>query len=198
MESKPEEFASLNFESDILPKILEARKKRKGYATFFDWPNKRTKERGIVCDLLKSIEDTEGYCEIKTVRANESDPPDCIGTTVDKKLVAFEVTELVDQKTVEMNRMGRQARKEWPPDKLLEKLKNIIRNKDSKTFHGGPYSKITLVIFTDEPEVRSADCDAILDGQILGQCRSITDCYLLLSYQPGRKFYPYFMLAVSR
>jgi hypothetical protein len=198
MENKPDEITSLNFDSDILPKMLDARKKRKGYASFFDWPDKPIKERGTVRDLLEAMEANGEQPDIVKLKSAQFDPPDCVGQKKNGELVGFEVTELVDQRTVEMNRKVRQDWKEWSPVELLAKLGEIILEKDSKTFHGGPYSKIILVIFTDEPLVRSADCDSILRGQILGKCRNITDCYLLLSYQPGLKFYPYFKLEVSQ
>jgi hypothetical protein len=189
--------AAIDFDSDILPKIVEARQKRKGYASFFDWPNKATKEKGVVCDLLEAIDANEGSHGILKIRSNPFDPPDCIGTT-DGGFIGFEVTELVDLETIKMNRRGLRVRKKWTSGELLSKLREIVKAKDAKIYRGGPFSKIILVIFTDEPFVRSADCDSILHGQILGQCRNITDCYLLLSYQPGLKFYPYFKVEVSR
>jgi hypothetical protein len=192
------ETAGINFDSDILPKLIEARQKRKGYASFFDWPYKAQKEKGIVLDLLEAIKANDGHHGIIKIRSNESDPPDCICTTQNGEYVGFEVTELVDAKTVKMNQRGIRTRKKWTSGELLSKLKEIIKTKDSKTYRGGPYSRIVLVIFTDEPLVRAMDCGAILRGRILGQCRSITDCYLLLSYQPGLKSYPYFKVELSR
>jgi hypothetical protein len=188
----------MNCDIDILPLILNARKKRKGYATFFDWPNKATKEKGVVRALLDAMDakgESHGIAHLKT---SPVDPPDCIGVLTNGELVGFEVTELVDQKTVEMNPRGRGAWKEWPSSELIEKLKQIARKKDSKHFQGGPYSKIVLVIHTDEPMVRSADCDSILRGQVFGRCRQITEVYLLLSYAPGLKAYPYFRLEVAK
>ena len=198
MEIDALEAAELNFESNILPKILEERQKRKGYASFFDWSDKAIKEKGVVRDLLEAIEANEGHNAIVTIRSNRSDPPDCVGTTIHGECIGFEITELVDLETVKMNRRGFRCRKEWTPNGLLAKIREIVRKKDAKNYHGGPYSKIVLVIFTDEPLVRSADCASILRNQVLGRCRNITDCYLLLSYQPGLKSYPYFRVEISR
>jgi hypothetical protein len=198
MKEKSNEVVPLNFDSDILPRILEAQKKQKGYATFFDWPNKATKEKGIVRDLLEAIEAKGAQHSFVKLRSNPTDPPDCVGVMESGELVGFEVTELVDLETVKMNRRGRRVKKEWTSIELLTKLKEIVGKKDSKNYYGGPYSKIILVIHTDEPLVRAMDCDSILRGQIAGRCKQITDCYLLLSYNPGLKSYPYFKLEIVK
>ena len=198
MPENSNKIAPVNPTAEIVPKIVEALKKQKGYASFFDWPNKATKEKGIVRDLLKAMEAKGEYHGVVKLKSNKPDPPDCVGVVENGELVGFEVTELVDQETVRKNRQGKRTRKKWTPNELLAKLREIVREKDSKKYHGGSYSKIILVIHTDEPFVRSADCDSILRGQLVGQCRQITDGYLLLSYKPRRKSYPYFKLELGR
>jgi len=191
-------IAPIDFDADVMPKIVAALNKQKGYASFFDWPNKATKEKGIVCDLLEAMEAKGEQHGIVKVKSDQIDPPDCVGQTKDGELVGFEVTELVDQKTVEMNRRGVHVFKEWPPDELIAKLKVLVRDKDAKAYHGGPYSKIVLIIFTDEPLVRSADCESILHGQSVGHCKQISEAFLLLSYRPGLEAYPYVKLELGQ
>ena len=50
--------------------LMDAKRKEKGYASFFDWPDKSVKERGIVCDLLDSIKAGSRCYNIKTVDKN--------------------------------------------------------------------------------------------------------------------------------
>jgi hypothetical protein len=51
--------------------------KRRCYAAFFDWPDKKVKELGIVKTLLASLE-VEGSCPFHSPAASEKDPPDCV------------------------------------------------------------------------------------------------------------------------
>ncbi len=186
------------WESEIIDAIRDARTKRKGYASFFDWPDKPVKEHGVVCDLLESIEAEGGHHGILKLRSHQPDPPDCVGTAASGERIAFEVTELVDQDTIKRNRRGENVWKEWTQDELLLKIEGIVRRKDSKTLHGGPYSKVVLVIHTDEPLLRQMPLGEILRDQKLFPCQKITDAYLLLSYQPGRESYPFFRLEAVR
>jgi len=179
---------------DELNYLREAFRKSKNYASLWDWPDKRIKERGIVCDLLESILRVSGRREIKKVHSSEVDPPDCIGTAVNGGFVAFEVTELVDQKTVELNKTGKSVFKQWSPDELTTKLQEKIATKDLKEFHGGPFSKVVLVIHTDEPLLSHADCEKILRGKKFGPCKKITDIYIIFSDVLGREFYPFIQL----
>ena len=183
-----------DLENQIFKKMMNARQKSKGYASFWDWPEKPTKERGIVCDLLEAIEADGGQHGIVEVRPYKSDPPDCIGLTNDGQLVAFEVTELVDRETIARNKHGQCVWQEWSSSELTATIRQIVKKKDSKHFHGGPYSKMFLVIHTDEPLLRHADCEVILRGQNFGPCKQITDVYLLFSFVPGRESYPFLRL----
>jgi hypothetical protein len=186
-----------DWESRMVDLIFKARSRRRKYASFNEWPDKSIKEKSIVLDLLEAMTTQDEDHGITRICAFQPDPPDCTGIDSDGKLVAFEVSELVDQDTILRNEYGHDDWKEWSEEELLEKIREVVKKKDAKKFHGGPYSKIILVIHTDEPLLRLTDCVSALAGQIVGQCRQITDCYLLMSYSPGLKSYPYFRLAVS-
>src|SRR3989442_8471353 len=88
--------------------LLDAAAKGKGYASFFDWPNKPVKERGIVCDLLESIRAENGAHGIAKLWSNPNryQTPDIIARGMNGEAIAFEVTELVDQATVEQKKRG--------------------------------------------------------------------------------------------
>jgi hypothetical protein len=113
------------FQSDILMKLGNPIKRRKRYASFWwNFPDKPTKERGIICDLLEAIEAEGGHHGIVKVRKNSPDPPDCIGIVANGELVAFEARELVDQETVKRNEQGQRVWKEWTASGLIEKVRD--------------------------------------------------------------------------
>lgn len=194
----PEDETWQELQLKFQAKAWSETKKIKKYASFRDWSEKAVKERRIVCDLLEAIEARCERHKVVKVKSVRFDPPDCIGRLLNGEFVGFEVTELVDQKTIEINRRGRRVWKEWTRRELLAKLRKIVRNKDSKIYHGGPYTSIILVIHTDEPLLRPTDFDSVLCDQAIFHCKQITDAYLLLSYNPGLKSYPYFKLKIAR
>ncbi len=185
-------------EQNWIDLIVEARSKRRKYAAFNEWPDKAIKEKSIVSDLLEAMTAQGDRHGIIQIRSNEPDPPDCVGICEDGKQIAFEVTELVDEDTILRHQYGETDWKEWNENELLSKIQEIIRDKDRKVYHGGPYSKIILLIHSDEPILRLSDILSFLGDQTVSQCKQITDCYLLLTYNPGLKAYPYFKLKIAR
>ena len=187
-----------NWESRIIDLILKARSRRRKYAHFFEWPDKAIKEKGIVCDLLEAMTAKGENHGITGIRSKQPDPPDCVGIGKNGESIAFEVTELVDEETILRNQSSDTDWKDWSGEDLLGKVQAIVKEKDAKIYNGEPYSKIILVIHTDEPLLRLTDCVFFLRNQSVGQCKQITDCYLLMSYSPSLKAYPYFKLGFAR
>src|SRR5690606_35040917 len=129
------------------------------HASFFDWPDKRLKELGIVEELIEAV-GAQGYV-LADPHTHEPDPPDCVCSDAAGNLVALEVVELVSQDAVERNARGENVYRWWEPDDIRLAIESLLRRKDEKTFHGGPYADIAVVIHTDEPvlmadEVREA------------------------------------------
>jgi hypothetical protein len=179
--------------------LLAAAKHSKGYATFWDWPNKQVKERGIVRDLLKSISAERGEHGVSKLwsNPNPNETPDVFAVAISGELIAFEVTELVDQKTIEQKKRGAWRVKKWHSQELQKKLQCIIAEKDAKTFRGGPFAKVVLIIYTDEPRLKCAFCADAIASKKFGPCQVITEIYLLFSYVPRRKSYPYIRLEID-
>ena len=172
--------ADPDWENRIFKKVLDAHKKRKGYRSYWFWPDNRIKERGVVCDLLEAMEVAGEQHDIINVRSCMTDPPDCVGITERDKSIAFEATELVDT----LWKASGFPWKEWSPTELITKLRAIISKKDAKIFHDGPYSKKILVIHTNEPLLRHSDCRKYLHGQNFGPSRQISEVYLLFPPDP--------------
>jgi hypothetical protein len=180
---------------NVLRIVREAFRKRKGYASFWDFPDKQVKERGIVKDLLKSVELKEGVCHIRRLVSNPDKyaPVDCFGTDILGKTLAYEVTELVDEKTVRLNRRGVRVYKEWSSTELITKLTEKLLAKNDQ-LKAARYDKQIVVIFTDEPFLRHSWCVPILRHHAFGPLANINEAYLLFSYEPGREGCPYIVL----
>lgn len=187
-----------NFEQLLFDRISSALQKQKKYANFWDWPDKQVKERGNVSDLLKSIEAEQGSHGVVKLRSNPPHiTPDCVGTIIDGKLIGFEVTELVDQEAVELNETGHRVWKKWNHEELREKIRSIVTEKDRKTFQGGEYHSIVLIIYTDEPFLRPEDCAKAFTSEGLGSCQQITDVFLLFSYSRRKGSYTFLRLELD-
>jgi hypothetical protein len=176
---------------------------RRPYASFFEWKNpnnpdlaKKVKERSVARELVKSLEEDSGQVLFKVLRYGE-DPPDVVGIEPDGNEVGFEVTELVSLEAIAANSMVRKAMyyRKWTFEEVILHLESIIEEKSAKLSRS-PYGRNILVIHTDEPEIRGSYHEY---GSALGQyffrkrCY-IDEAYLLFSYRPGRKTYPYLRL----
>jgi len=159
--------------------------KEKGYASYWDWPDKATKELGVVRDLLGAIKAKEGQHGIRTLSCNKTDPPDCIGIGLNGEQIGFEVTELVDQATVEHNKHGHFDWKEWKSAELQAELASRLQDKDGKQLQNGPFERYIVVIYTDEPLLRCEDCADILRGHRFGPFQQIDEAFLLFSPEPS-------------
>ncbi len=185
------------FDDPEISRLLwEALDKQKGYASFFDWPDKAIKERSVVKDLLYALQIEERICWIRSLKSNpvRNVAPDCIGIDVGMRPIAIEVTELVDQATVERNRKGHADWKEWGTEEFRATIRSKLKNKDGKQLHGGPFDSYVVVLHTDEPLLSQKDCAAMLDDQKFGPFEKIKEAFLLFSHVPRRVSYPYIRL----
>ena len=174
---------------------------RRPYASFFEWKNpddpslgKKIKERGIVCDLIESLEKDTGQPLFKAVRYGE-DPPDSVATDTLGNSIGFEVTELVDQRTIEARCRGFGERKEWKTGELLNMLNDILWDKSLK-LKKSSYTRNILVIYTDEPDLRRNFCNYEIENSKhwFEKAPNIDEAFLLFSYIPGKEKYPYLKL----
>jgi hypothetical protein len=140
-------------------------------------------------------------------------PPDVIGVDEDGKLVAFEVTELVDQAAIEVNARRRRdsgnipalsredgdvvrnwlpVRSEWNEDRLLSALEDIIRNKDRKLAKVPlvEYERVILLVHTDEPDLGPDEYLEVVRAHRFSRPLNIHEAYLVFSYRPARNGYP--------
>jgi len=176
---------------DELRQIVE---RQRAYAPIREGGTKPQKELGVLQDLLESMRDA-GVERYSHPAIAPEDPPDCFGRTAAGQLAAFEVSELVSQEAIELNErtrreLGRRPEitemvvRQWAGPDFLACLGAILANKDSRTFRGGPYAEIAVVIHTDEPLLVREQCEQWLANHRFGPFRKLTHAYLLYPYQP--------------
>jgi hypothetical protein len=176
--------------SDIVDTLRQwlASPQRRLYASFFDWPDKKMKELGILKTLFESME-CQGFCPFHSPSVSEKDPPDCVAFGQDQQRVAFEVTELVSEKAVKMNKEGKEVYFEWTESTTIEAVEMILRKKESRlrNIDRSQYSELVLVIHTDEPTLLYADYRTLLLTHRFQPVQAIAEAYLLFSYDPSLK-----------
>ena len=181
--------------------IREAAAKDRGYASFFDWPDRDQKEVGIVISLFESILEKEGvhYSGLRA-RGQGNDPPDCEALAPDGSPIGIEVTELVDEEGIKNAKAGpRYDWATWDKGKVELYLRVRISAKDKSTgLNGGPYARYWVVIHCDEPELNHERVQGLLTGWTGPETTLIDDVFLLFSYDPQHDLCPYIRLPVKR
>lgn len=163
--------------------LLEKLRRVRKYASFFEWPDKKLKERDVVDYLLRSME-LRGEAEYSEPTPSPDDPPDCVVFDRDGKLVAVEVTELVSAEAIRRNQRGDDVYRDWKPNEVTHEINSLLLKKDGKRFHGGPYTKKIGLIFTDEVIIQASQEEyaEYLAGQSFGPVEQIDEAYFLFSY----------------
>jgi hypothetical protein len=164
--------------------ITAAMKKRRKYASFYEWPDKQIKELGIVQELLQSLA-AQGF-DLRDPQVHQPDPPDCVCTDGVGNRVALELVELVSQEAIEGNAKGENVYCWWEPGDIRAEVAKLLNRKDAKKFNGGPYSDIAVVIHTDEPALTADEAREALTACTFGPFTQVTRAFLLFSYRPGK------------
>jgi hypothetical protein len=185
---------------EIAQLIRAATKKNRGYAGYFDWPNRDQKELGVAVDLFESLEVREGlqYRQARA-RGSRNDPPDVEVRDSTDRLIGIEVTELVDPDAIKSYKAGnRWDWADWSGDKFAKYLRDRVAAKDNPAeVKGGPYSEYWLLIHTDEPALSITEVRKLMGGIAPFPVKLITDAFLLLSYHPNDG-HPYVRLPLGR
>ncbi len=176
--------------------IREFLKRQRKYASFFEWFDKGQKELGIVETLLQSVA-FKGAETFLNLSISPKDPPDCIAEDQSGNLIGFEVRELVDEEAVRLNAQGKEVYRNWEVNEVVKELESIIVEKDSKTFHGGPYKRLILVIHTDEFVINFQTLKPVLEIHEFKKTNQISEVYLLFSYDPEISNFPNIQLKIA-
>jgi len=181
----------MNEEDDDLSYLRAMIEKKRKINGYWDWPDRPIKEIGIARNILQRA----GEEIIDLVNRNQGeDPPDC-EATLQGQFSGVEVTELIDQETLEQSISGgTKVFLDWDREQFLAALRARIDAKD-RPWKGGPYTRYVLVIHTDELVLSDEKVEQFLQG-VTFHCRRLTDVILGLSYHPG-KGDPVFRLTLS-
>lgn len=176
--------------------LLKSLSKMRKYASHFDWHNKQRKELGVVEALFEGMK-AAGASIYHSPKYSKKDPPDCVAEDNDGEIIGIEVTELVDEQAISENQKGTRVYRDWETHKVINAIKEILKEKDTKNYIGGPYFKLILIIFTDELTISSERYSLILNSKVFPTCKQINEVYFLFSYDPGIKSYPYIHLKLE-
>lgn len=169
----------------------------RGYASFFDWPNKTTKEVHIATRFASSRSQDGGFA-FDQIRPGP-DPPDCEAADSDGALVGIEVTELVDEQAIRATKKGTPLLyAAWPRDKVVATLQKLIERKSNAKIPSGRYKKYLLLVHTDETLLDIEYLRESLGGVVFTSGGCLTDAYLLVSYDPRLEKCPYLRLSLSQ
>ena len=174
--------------------------RKRDYAGFYDWPDKPTKEVGITGTFFEAMEAREGR-PFSDLRRSEKDPPDCLATDEQGRTIGVEVTELVSEEAARLSAQGKNVYRDWKFPEVVERLEQIIREKDAKLGASRPYSKLILLVHCAEPTVNPRDTPLDALGKHVFPAPShIDEAFFLLDYWPdadGGGYYPYVALRLG-
>jgi hypothetical protein len=180
--------------------LQQAADRIRGYASFFQWTDRDIAETGVVESLMESMEMRSAAILSALKSRGTDDPPDCEAVTAGGGRVGIEVTELVDEAAIEAYIAGDHfAYANWDADKVLTRLKEIVRGKDAPaTLKGAPYDQYWLVIHCDETALRFEDVSQWISRMQELPTNLIDRAFLLISYRPEHQCYPYVELSIRR
>ena len=179
--------------------LLEAVRRKRKYAGFFDWPDKRIKESAIVRLLSEGME-AKGEPGFVEVIPNEVDPPDCVGVTANGQHVGIEVTEFVDQELAERGQRLIGQHRDWTIPDVIDRIQTIIDTKDLKCARPTIFPRLILLIHTDELFLRGSAGEPVLEAlavRIFHKPVHIDEVVFMVSYDPDLQTYPWVRLNLA-
>lgn len=167
--------------------IERLRKLKRNHASFFNWHDQEVQERVVGMDFFQKLEESSGEYLLKIESAE--DPPDVKITTSEGRELGVEITELVDQASIEYEIKGDSRWYErvvsWSREHTIDRLEAIIARKDGKCEKANEkYETLVLLIFTDEPMLDSGTLKVYLRGHTWPETKYIDEAYILTGYEP--------------
>jgi hypothetical protein len=178
----------------------EFKKNHRPHAGHFSWETDRAlAEWGVFQEFTNALAH-EGNLFFRDARhrGDGNDPPDCEAVSVDGERIGIEITELVDGRSIEAARLDKPYDwKDWK-GALVPELQKLVHRKDKPGgVNGGPYSQYVLLIFSDEPWLERDHVERSRKEHSFDTAALITRAFLLLSYDPFLRRYPYYELRLS-
>lgn len=182
-------------------KILrESVARARGYADFFDWPDKSVKEGGIANTFVEELQ-RSGASTISCGKQHPGGPnhaPDFQITADNGETWGVEITELVSQDAIEATKRGSSVFAGWSDAQLIAQFDAIIAKKDDPLkVKGGPYDRYILLVHVDEPILAQERLETVLGGRSF-RTRLIDELYVLMSYQPSNQCCPLLRFSTTK
>lgn len=187
-------------ETEIGKAMRAAIRAARGYADFFGWgTNRDLEELGVLTSLAESMEaDGKLFFGSIRMRGRGNDPPDLEAIDLEARRLAFEITELVDGNAIKAYKAGQPYEwAEWTRSKFLAELNALLKAKNSKfqKLKDPPYpGGYVVVVFTDEPDLAHQTVEKYLETLSFAGLEKVDRAFLVLSYSPVLKRYPYYEL----
>jgi hypothetical protein len=169
--------------------------KERPRASFFAWPDRQLSERGIAEIFSHAVSGEPGF-PLSKIRSAPKDPPDCLAIDAQGRSIALEVTELVDPNANAIAKHDRASYvvARWDGEKFAAHVRARLAAKDEKRLTDGPYAEYIVVLHCDEPELDAETVELYASESRFGPLAQISRAFLMLSYDPSRRGYPYFRL----
>jgi hypothetical protein len=168
------------------------------YASYRAWrrDQKGIPELDVARDMARALEGDRDLA-LTDLRLSEKDPPDVVALDVSGRMAAIEVTELVDPKAVRLNEAGHSCYRDWSMPEVVARVEELIRQKDGKTLHGGPYGRVIVAVHTDEPAIQWAEVRDALSTHRIEGVSQVTAAYLVFSWDPATQSCPVVRIPLS-
>jgi hypothetical protein len=166
------------------------------YANFFEGRDRGEKELWVIKSLFESMERVSD-CAYEKPRIPKENPPNKIAEDKKGNVIGLEVTEVVDEETVKAYEKRRGHHKIWDGQELLGKLEQRLLDKDKRIYIGGPYFKRVLVFHADETFLDPEEIIPLMNEHEFPKTAQINEAYLLFSYDPRPRKYPYVKLHIT-
>jgi hypothetical protein len=82
----------------------------------------------------------------------------------------------------------------WDSARLRKEVQQRLIEKESKQLKGGPYDEYIVLVHTDEPGLAIDQVETWLADFRFATPKQMDRAFLLLSYDPSRRGYPYVQL----
>jgi len=167
---------------------------QRGYADRFNWLRadreraKREKERRIVDQWAAARYRDRDACPFVRIESCAPPLPDCALTDKAGKKIGIEVTELVDQATIERNKLTSYHWKEYSADELFLATIGRLTAKNRKfqpasgDMREAGLERIVVILHCDEPDLtwRPAFCREAFFSRDVPRFSEIDEAWLLL------------------
>jgi hypothetical protein len=186
----------MSFDDDVIGELNRAVRNQRPYAGFFAWQDREVAEWGVAESFATAASAEPGF-PLQNLRSRGAgnDPPDCEALDADGRSIAIEITELVDGDMIAAaRRSSRRQWRTWNETSFRVELQERLADKDGKKLKGGEWAEYVVLVHTDEPALTIEQAQTWLEGYRFQSPRQIGRAFLLLSYDPFRRGYPYVQL----